>query len=241
MEIPMNPQLPEVQYKDYTSTRRPCEAGRNPFDGLRPWSAITHAAGIVFGIVGTIFLLIHAIPTHDLTGIISFAIFGATMVLLYTASTLYHSVHCSAEGRIALRKFDHISVNMLIAGTYTPVCLTILNGAVGYTILAIIWALAIAGAFVSFFWVNSPRKVTAGIYIGLGWFSIVALPFIWSNAGPAPVLGLFGGGLFYTIGAILYAIKWPGRNNPRFGCHEIFHVFIVLGTIAQYLTIYNFM
>lgn len=224
-----------------TTSKRPFEKGRTPFDGLRPWSAITHAVGIVLGIIGSVFLLIKNIPTHEVIPNIGFAIFGATMILLYSASTIYHSVNGSVQTRIALRKFDHIAVNILIAGTYTPLCLTILAGPLGYALLGIIWALAIAASVIAYKWINAPRKVTAGIYITLGWISVFSVPFIWQSAGAGPVFYLLGGGFFYTTGAILYALKWPGRNNPRFGCHEIFHVFIVLGTIAHYGMVYQYM
>ncbi|MBQ9818416.1 MAG: hemolysin III family protein [Proteobacteria bacterium] len=228
----------DTSFDSNTSSKRPMEKGRNPYDGLRPWSAITHGIGIILAIIGTIFLLIKTIPVHSVGNNIGYGIFCLTMIMLYTASTLYHSVNTSVKGRIALRKFDHIAVNFLIAGTYIPLCLTILNGTVGTVLLSIIWGLAIAGGLVSFFWINSPRWVTAGIYLGLGWVSVISIPFVWQNAGLVPILWMAGGGIFYTIGGVLYALKWPGRNNPRFGCHEIFHVFIVLGTIVHYGMVY---
>ena len=223
------------------NSRRPSEKGRNPYDGLRPWSAITHGVGIVLVIIGTVFLLMKTIPVHSVWMNIGFGVFCLTMIMLYTASTLYHSVNTTVKGRVALRKFDHMAVNFLIAGSYVPLCLTILYGTVGTVILSVIWTLAIAGALVSFFWVNSPRWVTAGIYLGLGWVSVSALPFIYQNAGWDPIIWMAAGGVAYTIGGVSYAIKWPGRNNPRFGCHEIFHVFIVIGTIFHYFMIYWYM
>lgn len=220
------------------NSRRPGEKGRNPYDGLRPWSAITHGAGIVLALIGTVFLLMKTIPAHGVGMNIGYGFFCFTMVLLYTASTLYHSVNTSVRGRIALRKFDHIAVNFLIAGTYIPLCITILSGTLGTVLLSIIWGLAIVAGLISFFWINPPRWVTAGIYLGLGWVSVISIPFIYQNAGMTPLYWMIGGGVFYTIGGVLYAIKWPGRNNPRFGCHEIFHCFIVLGTIVHFFMIY---
>lgn len=214
------------------------EKGRNPYDGLRPWSAITHGVGIFLALVGTFFLLRKTIPLHSAGLNIGYVIFCLTMIMLYTASTLYHSVNTSVRGRIALRKFDHIAVNFLIAGTYIPLCLTILAGTLGTVLLAVIWSLAILACLISFFWIHSPRWVSAGIYLGLGWVSVVSLPFIYQSAGWKPILWLLSGGILYTIGGICYALKWPGRNNPKFGCHEIFHVFIVLGTVMHYLMIY---
>ena len=228
----------DTSSKSGISSRRPEEKGRNPYDGLRPWSAITHGIGIFLAIIGTVFLLLKTIPTHSVGMNIGYAIFCFTMIMLYTASTLYHSVNTSVAGRVALRKFDHIAVNFLIAGTYIPLCLTILSGTDGTVLLSLIWGLAIAGGLVSFLWVNSPRWVTAGIYLGLGWVSVISLPFVYQNAGWIPILWMAGGGVLYTIGAVFYGLKWPGRNNPRFGFHEIFHVFIVLGTIVHYGMVY---
>ncbi len=226
--------------KEYNgSGKRPMEKGRNPYDGLRPWSAITHGVGILLAAVGAFFLLYKTIPEHDGIRIAGFCIFSATAVILYTASTLYHSINTTVKGRILLRKIDHMAVNVLIAGTYTPLCLTILSGTAGNIILALIWTLAIASCLMSFFWINSPRKVTAGVYIALGWISVITIPMIYQAAGMTPLFWMLIGGLFYTIGGVLYAVKWPGRNNPRFGCHEIFHVFIVLGTIGHYFMIYR--
>ena len=146
-----------VYEKTSSHSRRPFEAGRTPFDGLRLWSAITHGVGILLAMVGTVFLLIKTVPVQDAVRIASFAVFGASMVGLYTASTLYHSVRVGVTGRILLRKVDHTAVYLLIAGTYTPLCMTILNGPLGYTLLAIIWILAIAGGAMSCLWINAPR------------------------------------------------------------------------------------
>ena len=217
---------------------RPREKGRNPYDGLRPWSAITHGAGIILGVAGTVFLLVQSILSgRDLTTLLSLLIYGVSMTGLYTASTLYHSVNTSVSGRIALRKYDHTSIYFLIAGTYTPICLTALRGPWGYTLLSIIWTLAIAGLFMSLFWIDCPRALTSSIYIAMGWMAVIAIYPLWQAVGTASLLWLLLGGVLYTVGGVLYALKWPGRDNPRFGCHEIFHVFILLGSIAHFVMI----
>lgn len=216
------------------------EKTRDPYDGLRFWSALTHGTGAVLAVLGTVLLLLKTISHGgDLWHIVSFAIYGASMICLYTASTLYHSVNTTVAGRLALRKYDHISIYYLIAGTYTPICLTVLRGPWGWSLFGIIWALAIAGTVMTLLWLNCPRKLTATIYIAMGWLAIVALYPIWQVMGAAGLFWLLLGGVLYTIGGVLYALKWPGRDNPRFGCHEIFHVFVVLGSIAHYLLIYR--
>lgn len=229
-----------IRRTTHTSRRAPREKGRNPYDGLRLWSALTHGFGALLSIIGTVLLLLR---THALGGTAwhyaTFALYGASMIVLYTASTLYHCVKTGIKGRIALRKWDHLSIYLLIAGTYTPICLNPLRGPWGWALFGVIWALTAAGIVMTFFWINAPRWVTAGIYIFMGWLAIIAV-YPLTRTLPAPgMFWLLAGGVVYTIGGVLYALKWPGRNNPRFGCHEIFHVFIVLGSVCHYLLMYH--
>lgn len=208
---------------------------RDPYDGLRPWSAITHGVGAVLGILATAVLVTAAAWAGDVWKIVSFAIYGLSMTALYTASTLYHCVNTTVKGRVALRKLDHASIYVLIAGSYTPVCLIALRGAWGWTLFGVIWALTIAGVVMSLTWINCPRAVTSTVYIAMGWVAVFALYPLWQAIGAQGVGWLLAGGVLYTVGGVLYALKWPGRDNPRFGCHEVFHVFIVLGSIAHFV------
>lgn len=220
--------------------RRHKETARDPYDGLRLWSALTHGFGAALALLGTILLLVRtALNGADLWKILSFAVYGVSMVCLYTASTLYHAVNTTVKGRIALRKYDHTAIYFLIAGTYTPICLTALRGRWGWSLLVIIWVLALAGAVMSLLWIHCPRTLTSIIYIAMGWIAIVAIYPLWLTLGWRGVFWLLLGGVLYTIGGVLYALKWPGRNNPRFGCHEIFHVFILLGSLAHFLMMYR--
>ena len=214
---------------------RPVEKGRDPYDGLRPWSAITHGVGAVLGILATAVLVTAAAWAGDVWKIVSFAIYGLSMPALYTASTLYHCVNTTVKGRVALRKLDHAPIYVLIAGSYTPVCLIALRGAWGWTLFGVIWALTIAGVVMSLTWINCPRAVTSTVYIAMGWVAVFALYPLWQAIGAQGVGWLLAGGVLYTVGGVLYALKWPGRDNPRFGCHEVFHVFIVLGSIAHFV------
>ena len=154
------------------------EKDRDPYDGLRPWSAITHGAGAVLALAGTVLLLLRC-AALSLSGwhVVSFLVYGVSMVGLYTASTLYHCCNVSVKGRIALRKYDHASIYFLIAGTYTPICLVALrnDGAWGWGLLGVIWGLALAGLVLTLAWISSPRWLTAGIYIFMGWLCLAAL------------------------------------------------------------------
>ncbi|MEG2455209.1 MAG: hemolysin III family protein [Oscillospiraceae bacterium] len=227
---------------DAGQTRKhpPQEKGRDPYDGLRPWSAITHGAGIALGLVGTILLLFRAFSLGcSLWHLVSFAIYGASMIGLYTASTLYHCLRTTVPLRVALRKYDHASIYLLIAGSYTPICLTVLRGPWGWALFFVIWGFAVAGVVMTLFWVNAPRWVTSSIYIFMGWLAVFAIVPLVKVMPAGGLFWLFFGGVLYTLGGVLYAVKWPGRNNPRFGCHEIFHVFILLGSIAHFMMMYR--
>lgn len=208
---------------------------RDPYDGLRPWSAITHGVGAALALVGTVFLAVQAIWMGNWANLAVFLIYGLSMVCLYTASTLYHCVNTSPAKRIALRKYDHCSIYLLIAGSYTPVCLTVLWGNGGLPLFCTIWGLALAGMVLTIAKLDIPRWLTSVIYLVMGWlalFAIVPLSRLMPGVG---MFWLILGGVLYTVGGVLYAMKWPGRHNPRFGCHEIFHVFILLGSIAHFM------
>ena len=154
------------------------------------------------------------------------------MIGLYTASTLYHCLNTSVAGRIALRKYDHISIYFLIAGSYTPICLLMLSHDGGIPMLLAVWAVALV-------WIDAPRWITSGVYLFMGWMALFMLPSLLRNMPPLGLFWLVLGGALYTVGGVLYAVKWPGRNNPRFGCHEIFHVFILLGSAAHFFLMYQ--
>ena len=192
---------------------------RDPYDGLRPWSAITHGAGAVLAALGTAALLIQSALLGKWLLFGLFAVYGLSMICLYTASTLYHCLNVSVPGRLALRKYDHCSIYLLIAGSYTPLCLTVLREAGGIPLVIAVWTLALAGT----------------IYLFMGWLAIFAIVPIYRALPPAGFFWLLTGGLLYTVGGVLYAVKWPGRDNPRFGCHEIFHLFILLGSVAHFV------
>lgn len=208
---------------------------RDPYDGLRPWSAITHGIGAALAVVGTVFLTVQSALMGKWGHLVVFLIYGLSMVCLYTASTLYHCVNTTRSKRIALRKYDHCSIYLLIAGSYTPVCLTVLWGAGGLPLFIAIWGLALAGVLLTIAKLDIPRWLTSVIYLVMGWLALFAIVPLSQRMAGLGMFWLILGGVLYTVGGVLYAVKWPGRNNPRFGCHEIFHVFILLGSIAHFM------
>jgi len=210
------------------------ERARDPYDGIRTWSAVTHGIGAGAALLASPLLLMRAYLSRLPGAVPAAAIYLATLIGLYTASTLYHSLRTNVVGRLTLKKVDHLNIYLLIAGTYTPFCVLALRGALGTALLATIWGLAAAGALVTFVWVHLPRWLTSVIYIVMGWIVVFAVYPLSQALGTAGTFWLFFGGGLYTVGGILYAVKWPGRDNPRFGCHEIFHVFILLGSTAHF-------
>ena len=212
---------------------------RDPYDGLRPWSAITHGLGAVLAAMGTLALLVQSAMMGKwlLCGL--FAVYGLSMICLYTASTLYHCLNVSVSGRLALRKYDHCSIYLLIAGSYTPLCFTVLRQTGGIPLGIAVWTLAAAGTVLTIAKLAIPRWLTSAIYLFMGWLAIFAIVPIYHALPVEDFFWLLAGGLLYTVGGVLYAVKWPGRDNPRFGCHEIFHVFILLGSAAHFIMMYR--
>ena len=168
-------------------------------------------------------------------------IFILSTTLLYAASTIYHSVVLDLKKTLIFRKIDHIMISILIAGTYTPVCLTALKGKVGYILLAAIWALAIGGIILKIFFVNCPKWLSSLIYLIMGWLCIFALKPIFKALPLTGFLWLLFGGIAYTLGALIYALKLKTFNEKHiyFGSHEIFHVFIMIGTFCHYMLLFN--
>ena len=220
-----------------TKPRRRRES-RDPYDGLRPWSAITHGAGAVLAAAGTLALLAGSASRGSWLLLGLFGVYGLSMICLYTASTLYHCLRTSVPGRLMLRKYDHCSIYLLIAGSYTPLCLTVLRNSGGVPLVIAVWTLAAAGMVLTIAKLSIPRWLSSVIYLIMGWLAIFAILPIYRALPPEGFFWLLAGGVLYSVGGVLYAVKWPGRDNPRFGCHEIFHVFILLGSICHFVLMY---
>lgn len=205
-----------------------------------PASGFSHLAGAVLSVAALISLLWVAISNRDVWQIVSFSIFGASMILLYSASATYHLVNASENVVRILQKIDHSMIFVLIAGTYTPICLTLLRGALGYRLLALIWSCAAAGIAMKMFFFNIPRLLYTGIYLIMGWIAVFVIVPLYRAGGPLPLLWLLAGGLMYTAGGVIYALKKPDIFPGWLGFHEIFHIFVILGSAAHYVMIFRF-
>lgn len=208
-----------------------------------PGSALTHFIGFVMALFATFPLLIQGSEAHiGIKGMISLSIFMLSMLMLYGASTIYHSFNLPGRGNMILKKIDHMMIFVLIAGTYTPVCV-MMNNRTGYIMLAVVWALAVAGMILKACWVTCPKWFSSIIYIAMGWVCILALPQIIASMSAQQFLWLLTGGIMYTVGGVIYALKLSVFNelHKNFGSHEIFHLFVMAGSFCQYICIYLFL
>lgn len=202
-------------------------------------SALTHLGGAIFGLLALGLLLNAAIKAGSLLALISFLIFGLSMIFLYSTSCIYHFIDSSKKkAKLIMRKLDHIMIFVLIAGTYTPVCLLVLNKDLGYKLLALVWSITIIGAFIKIFWINAPRWISAGLYLGMGWLSVLVFMPLVESMAPGGIFWLVAGGLLYTVGGVIYGLKKPNLDKPWFGFHELFHLFVLAGTFCHFMMMY---
>jgi hemolysin III len=202
-----------------------------------PGSAITHLVAANLTLIGSMPMLLRAQKTGNSQTILSIGIFLASMFCLYLSSTLYHSWLGSEHQILLLKKLDHIMISVLIAGTYTPVCMITLHQQKGTLLLALIWGLAVLGILLKAFWVTCPRWISSCVYLIMGWLCVLVFPQLLHLLPLQDFLLLFMGGLCYTAGAIIYALKLSAFNarHPYFGSHEIFHLFVMGGSFLHYL------
>lgn len=205
-----------------------------------PGSAITHFIGMMMALVAATPLLVKAAVGSDHTAFIAMVIFIGSMVALYGASALYHSVTVKDNILKVFRKLDHMMIFVLIAGSYTPVCLVVLGNRLGYTLLATVWGIALAGMVINVCWITCPKWFSSLIYIAMGWVCLGVFGTLWSTLSRSAFLWLLAGGIIYTIGGVIYALKLPifNEKHQHFGSHEVFHLFVMGGSICHFIFMY---
>jgi len=194
-------------------------------------NVITHAVGLVLSIVALVLLIIHASYHGSAKHIVSFTIFGASLILLYSASTFYHYSQ-NPDLRKKLNILDHASIYVLIAGTYTPFTLVTLKGWLGWTIFGITWGVAIIGVGLKLFYTGRFDKISTIAYVAMGWIIIFAIKPLIASLPLNGLYWLLAGGIFYTVGAVLYSISKLKYN------HAIFHIFVLLGSFSHFMAVY---
>ena len=232
-----------------------------------PGSAITHFIGCMMALFASVPLLIKAGVSAGGRTFTAMLIFMLSMVLLYGASATYHSVNLSGKPLRIFRKIDHMMIFVLIAGSYTPVCLIVLGGKEGVTMLTVVWSIAIAGMLIKAFWITCPKWFSSIIYIAMGWTCLPVFARLWTDLPHAAFGWLLAGGIIYTIGGVIYALKLPVFNalhkyfgiiytvggiiyalklpifnakHANFGSHEIFHLFVMAGSICHFIFMYRY-
>jgi len=205
---------------------------REPFNGL------SHLAGALLSIAGLVVLLVfsNGKPWHTT----AFSIYGASLIILYTASALYHSLPVQPHHIRKLLVFDQVAIYLLIAGTYTPLCLVSLRGPWGWSMLGVIWGIALVGIVLRLAWRTAPPALPVVLYLVMGWLSVIASKPLVSALPPSGIGWLFAGGMVYTIGAVIFALQRPNLWPGKFGSHELWHVMVLGGSACHYVMMFMF-
>ncbi|WP_093405302.1 PAQR family membrane homeostasis protein TrhA [Salegentibacter flavus] len=195
------------------------------------FNIISHGFGFALSVIGLILLILRANELGGIRHLVSFSIFGASMILLYAASTFYHASKDSTW-RYRLNIVDHASIYVLIAGTYTPFALVTLNGVVGWSIFGVVWGLALTGIILKLFFTGRYNILSTIMYVVMGWIIVFAVKPLVNNLELPGLLWLVAGGISYTVGAIIFSL-----NKIKFN-HAIFHIFVLLGSFCHFISIY---
>ena len=199
-----------------------------------PFSGLSHLACALAAVAGLIVLVHASLPASGLRA--AFVIYGLSMVLLFSASAAYHLIHAEPGTERLLRRIDHAAIYLLIAGTYTPICVTVLPGGLGTTLLVVVWILAGIGvAAKAFLFDRIPSWVSTVLYVAMGWIAVVAIVPLLKALSVEGLIWLAAGGFLYTLGAVIYALKKPDPFPGVFGSHEIWHLFVSGGAAAHFL------
>jgi hemolysin III len=197
-----------------------------------PVNGLTHFVAAAAAFIGTIVLV--WVARDDSAKLASLLLYGITLVLMFSSSAIYHMTETGPKATLFMRKLDHSAIYLLIAGTYTPICLHYFTGFWRLGLLTVIWSLGLIGIAVKLFVINAPRRLTAGVYLLMGWLAIAGVGEILSQMPAGAILWLLAGGLFFTVGAVVYMLKKPDPFPGVFGFHEIWHILVILGAYSHF-------
>ena len=207
-----------------------------------PVNGLTHLAGAALSVVVLVVLVGLALYFGKVRHLIAFAVFGLSLVALYTSSALYHLLPVSRRWIRRLRQLDHMMIFVLIAGTYTPFCVIALHGGWRWGLLATVWALAVGGIVLKIWWMHAPIWLSTALYILVGWAAVAAAPALARALPTSGLLWIIAGGVIYSLGAVVFALNWPTIRRGVFEAHELWHLFVIAGSgchvwaVARYLT-----
>jgi hemolysin III len=214
--------------------QRPRKRLREPVNGL------THAAGGVLAVAGLVVLLATAASARRVDQLVAFGVFGLSLISLYTASSLYHLLPLSPSGVAKLRRLDHMSIFVLIAGTYTPFCLLALEDTWRWGLLSLIWVLALCGVLLKLLWMDAPRWLSVVLYLGMGWVALIAAPALFRAVDVGGMAWVLAGGLTYSAGALVYALRRPNLVPGVFGFHEVWHLLVMAGSACHFWAVLRY-
>ncbi len=203
-----------------------------------PVSCLTHMAGALLAAVGLILMMFSAQAPVEM---VAFAVFGGTMILMYTASTVYHMFTVSESITKILRTFDHVMIYFFIAGTFTPFTLLLIDGQAKWLFFSLIWGIAVVGTLFKLFWLHAPVWLSLALYLGMGWLGLLVLPYAFGSLSASAVSWIVAGGICYTLGAVVYGLRRPNPVPGWFGFHEIWHLFVMAGSFCHFWVIYFYL
>jgi hemolysin III len=217
------------------------QMGQKRKKGLRePVNGLTHLAGGLLASIGLIVLLATAASEGRADQLVAFGIFGFSLIVVYAASALYHLLPLSPADVARLRRVDHMSIFVLIAGTYTPFCLLALDGGWRVGLLGLIWGLALGGIVLKLFWMDAPRWLSVVLYLGMGWVALVAAPALFRAVPIGGMAWVLAGALIYSAGALIYGLRRPNPVPGVFGFHELWHLFVMAGSACHFWAVLGY-
>lgn len=205
-----------------------------------PVSGLTHLAGMLLALVGLVLLLETAAGAGRSDQMLAFGVFGVSLIALYGASALYHLLPVSPPAVARLRRVDHMTIFILIAGTYTPICLLALDGVWRVGLLILVWGLALCGVLLKLLWMDAPRWLSVALYLAMGWLAVVAASAIFRAVPAGGLAWILAGGLVYSVGALIYGLKRPNLVPGIFGFHELWHLFVMAGSACHFWAILHY-
>jgi hemolysin III len=210
------------------------------FPVREPFNAFSHLVGAGLTVAATVLLLLKAQGTPA-NYTISFLIYGVSVFMMFFSSAVYHTINVSFKTEELFRLIDHIMIYIVIAGTYTPICDIVLDGAWRWGMLLGIWLFAVGGIVKKIFWLNAPRWFSTALYLLMGWVAVIIFPQIWESLPHGFSYWIAIGGLFYSVGAVIYAIEKPNWYPPHFEFHELWHLFVLGGAFSHFWAIYRYL
>jgi len=208
------------------------------FNHLRePFSGLSHLSGALLTLPALIYMLMNLPDQQFGSYLTSYIVFSISMFLMFGSSAVYHLMEISDEGIRKLKRIDHMAIFIMIAGSYTPYCLIGLEGSFTWVMLSIIWGIALSGIFIKIYWLHAPRWLSTLLYVGMGWVAMLIYKPLSQNLSSGAINWLIAGGLVYTLGAIVYATKWPNIHEKHFNFHDFWHLFVLGGAACHFVSI----